>query len=285
MANEITNVLQLSGNKERIVEILRRIKNDAYGPGTISFAKYIPMPKSLYMGNISEPVREKFGTHNWYDWRIRHWGTKWDAYGFSRFDINPDGEQLLFITAGSAPHVAIKKLSELYPDVCINHKWADDNLGYNCGMRQYYDGQKVSEYYPAEGKESIDYAIEFLGIDVVERGRCLNAKGDEYICLDDEEYELVEFMGKAALFSPYCISDKRRPEILHYYQIKEKAGFSGCVLIKEQLPFEEGELILITEEDGPWFMDRLLTCGEYLQDSFTFCSSLASEIQTGGMNL
>ena len=47
MQNHITNSITLSGNKEKIAEMMENIKNDEVGVGSIDFNKIIPMPESL----------------------------------------------------------------------------------------------------------------------------------------------------------------------------------------------------------------------------------------------
>ena len=44
-----------------------------------------------------------------------------------------DGDALNFLTAWSAPHPVMEKLAEMFPDVGIEHEWADEDIGYsNC---------------------------------------------------------------------------------------------------------------------------------------------------------
>ena len=93
--------------------------------------------------NIGKTVFEniqKYGAPTWYEWRIRNWGTKWNAYDFG--DIEPDTipDKLSFNTAWSAPHKVIEKIAELYPEALITHEWADEDIGCNCGRKEYKNG-------------------------------------------------------------------------------------------------------------------------------------------------
>lgn len=51
MPNNVTNIIQLQGDENKIRELLEAVKNDEHGIGTIDFNKLIPMPESL---NIEE---------------------------------------------------------------------------------------------------------------------------------------------------------------------------------------------------------------------------------------
>lgn len=89
---------------------------------------------------------QKYGAPTWYDWQYENWGTKWNAYeheSISKAD-------LCFLTANGAPHQILEKLSEIYPDITIEHKWADEHIGHNCGQRIYKCGAMIEEYIPKD---------------------------------------------------------------------------------------------------------------------------------------
>ena len=74
----------------------------------------------------------EYGFVSWYDFGCGKWGTKWNAY---EIEIVDGGVK--FETAWSAPHPVIKALAARFPDVCIEHLWADENIGSNLGHRRY----------------------------------------------------------------------------------------------------------------------------------------------------
>ena len=47
MANDIRNILTISGNQKLIDEMLQAIQVDAFGRGSIDFKKVLPIPKDL----------------------------------------------------------------------------------------------------------------------------------------------------------------------------------------------------------------------------------------------
>ena len=149
MPNHVKNIVTLEGDTEKIQQILEKIKNDEYGIGTVDFEKILPMPSFVPESQVI-------------DWRRFSWGTKWNAY-----DYQPDidyGEKygqsgvLEFLTAWSAPHPVMEKLSQMFPEIEFTHEWADEDLGMNCGRRSYSGGERIEKYSPEYGIESQNFA-------------------------------------------------------------------------------------------------------------------------------
>ncbi len=109
----------------------------------------------VYMSNI-----ELYGCTSWYEWCILHWGTKWNSYEGEFIDDN----QITFLTAWSRPESIIQRLSEMYPDLTIEHSRADEDFGYNCGKAKYAAGCEIECYIP-EGNtnEARALASDILG--------------------------------------------------------------------------------------------------------------------------
>ena len=126
--------------------------------------------------------------HN--DWSIGNWGTKWNAYDFCEYDA--ENGNIEISTAWSAPHPILQKLSEMYPDIEIEHKWADEDLGYNCGERNYKNGEIIFENVPHGGsKEAYELAADIQGYDLEENYR-LSDDGTTYEYVDDEPDERMQ---------------------------------------------------------------------------------------------
>ena len=156
MPNHVKNVISLEGNPDRIRQMLEKIKNDEYGIGTIDFNKVIPMPENIYTGNLGQRERMLYGDNNWYDWSVRNWNTKWNAYDYGK-DYSKSGK-LKFLTAWSAPHPVIEKLAEMFPEIKFTHEWADEDIGMNCGRRVYAEGERMEEYHPDYSHESAEFS-------------------------------------------------------------------------------------------------------------------------------
>lgn len=54
MPNNVTNILTVSGDPKRMAELFEAVKMDKYGPGSLDFAKVIPMPDDIYRGNLRQ---------------------------------------------------------------------------------------------------------------------------------------------------------------------------------------------------------------------------------------
>lgn len=172
MPNHVTNILTVEGDPERISELKKNIFSEEFGLGTIDFDKIISMPKS----------EEK----HWYDWRIAHWNTKWNAYGYTQGVDYAECSEFNFLTAWSPPHPVIEKLAKMYPDLTFDHKWADEDIGYNCGENKYENGECIDQYYPINRKEAVEYAASVMYAEPEDWGLKLNADGTDYI-YDEED--------------------------------------------------------------------------------------------------
>lgn len=137
---------------------------------------------------MSDDWKERFGADNWYDWTTSKWGTKWGSYEVSKVegdDIN--GEKTVtyyFQTAWSAGINATIALAELYPDLEINHKWADEDAGYNVGNLSMKGGFCNEDYSPEGGsKEAMELYFEMWSDGSTEGWKLVD---DEWVF--DEEY-------------------------------------------------------------------------------------------------
>ena len=101
----------------------------------------------------------KYGYIHWYKWRIKNWGTKWNAYSQHM------GEEFIYFeTAWSTPKPIIKRLSEIFTDVQFTVEYADEDIGSNCGRYVFENGYLSEEYVP-ENCDSREFACALLGID------------------------------------------------------------------------------------------------------------------------
>lgn len=86
---------------------------------------------------------KKYGAINWYDWNIKHWGTKWNAYDIELLGIEDRYISYCFNTAWSIPYsyydrlrIELKKISSS----CKFHvKWRDEAFDEDDWRDDYYD--------------------------------------------------------------------------------------------------------------------------------------------------
>lgn len=261
MPNHITNIVAVSGDESRIQSMLKEIQTDEYGVGSVDFNKIIPMPDDV-------------DSHYWC---IAKWGTKWNSYGYTADTGFKDGK-LTFLTAWSAPHPILEKLSEMYPDIKFEHEWADEDIGMNCGRHIYFDGERTEEYYPESSRERIEFAAHVMNCNPSDWGLFLNASETDYVNFSDEEFEIIEIEGKTALFTNSRMTDADVPKGLHCYHIRngddgnfctlEKnvtVNHAGSVIVREPMELGENGCISLNNEKAPNFICETMP----MEDFFT----------------
>ena len=225
----------------------------------------------------------QYGYSTWYEWSINNWGTKWNSYGYSEDMSYAEMDALYFTTAWSSPHPVMNKLAEMYPDIKFTHEWADEDIGQNCGRWEYENGEITSQYYPENDRESIEFAAKVMDYDLDEIGLVINAAENDYISLHYGDYELVEVLGKPALFSDIKLTDNDIPKGLYSYHIRtDDAGdystleenvtvnYGGTIIINEKLDFGSQKFITFDDNTKPHFIGGdSVTFGEYLDGDYT----------------
>ena len=224
-------------------------------------------------------IRE-YGAPTWYDWCISNWGTKWNAYGYDENGVDyHDGDSLCFQTAWSAPHPILEKLTEMFPEIELEHEWADEDIGQNCGRHSCKGGERIEEYYPESETEAIEFACRVWDYDPMDMDLCLNADATKYIDIGNEEYQQIELLGKPALFTNARLTDADIPQGLYCYHLRHsddgdrfcsvepKVGVNhgGSVITKEPIDFGEQGYISFTEDTEPNFIGEEQTLGEFLR--------------------
>ncbi len=194
MPNHVTNILTVSGDADKMQAMFEVIKTDQFGLGSIDFNKVIPMPEHIFRGNLGQAEREQYGSANWYDWSIANWGTKWNSYGYQTCtEKDFDGTTLTFDTAWSNPQPVIAALAAKYPDLSFSHKWADEDLGYNVGEKEYTDGEESFSNIPdGDSKEAMELAAEIHSVDLTDEGYLYNETTGQYEYHDPETPRLLQ---------------------------------------------------------------------------------------------
>ena len=221
-----------------------------------------------------------YGATTWYDWSIKNWGTKWNSYD----PWKGEEKGLIFSTAWSAPHPVIEAMAKKYPDVFITHEWADEDIGQNCGMREYENGECVYDYAPSSRKDSIEYAAKVWGDTPEDYGLAINADGSDYIQINYEKYDLIELFGKPALFTNERLTEADIPLDLYLCHVRgddeTAGGFAelaprvlvnhfGSIITKEPIDFGKEGYISFTEDTEPNFTGRSITLRGFIEGRFS----------------
>ena len=233
MPNHVTNELTLTKcSHERCLEILEAIQNEDIGVGSIDFDKVIPQPEGLYMGDLGPREMELYKDNNWYDWRYKNWGTKWNAYGYKDgITYYENKDQICFLTANSCALKIVEVLSRQYPDVLFEFRYADENLGYNCGEISVIAGEVINANLPQEGTcEAQKLAADIMGIDLVFD---LNDASGYVPSLHGDYYEYCEGVHISPSFQ--CDVSIGHPVVLCYDEDNGKIWMESYRTIGEDL--------------------------------------------------
>jgi len=175
MPNHITNILTIDGPLGRVKEIYKAISPAGAPPaeGEAAEQPEIDSPfkpasrkelavrmKDLEEIDFAKIIPPPEGEYDSYNWNIANWGTKWNAYDQEKTDANT----LVFNTAWAMPEPVIRALSEMFPDVTVKIKWADEDFASNCGEIHYEGGREVFTDIPEDqSKEAYELAFSILG--------------------------------------------------------------------------------------------------------------------------
>lgn len=129
---------------------------------------------------------EKIGYLHDMDFAIGEWGTKWNASETIYDDSEPTNVR--FDTAWSVPEPYFKALSKKFPDEEIHVKFADEDIGCNCGTCVFKGGKIISEEFvnnphkeqsPKTYKEWYYFACEVWGYDADSRWEEIHGEEEE----------------------------------------------------------------------------------------------------------
>lgn len=112
---------------------------------------------------------QKHGHPTWREWRLEHWGTKWNAYQCAPLDNSAD--TMVFHTVWNSIPKLVKALSGKYPNQTITYRWADEDIGHNVGEFTLRGGEIVGANVPEnDSQEAYEMAAKIIGIDLSDPG-------------------------------------------------------------------------------------------------------------------
>jgi len=164
MPNHTESLIEFKVSYDLKVKILDFIKGvDKNGnESLLCFNKIIPMPPTVFNGDLGQEEKEIHGANNWYDWSLENWGTKWDAYDISVYEVEKTNAEkfildkkaktkvrIYFQTAWSPVPKILSKISETFPEVKFIYAYRDEGGGFY-GKDEYLNGVfcKCSENPP-----------------------------------------------------------------------------------------------------------------------------------------
>lgn len=105
------------------------------------FERLVPLPPEANSGDHTIVVG---GNNDWYTWRIKNWGTKWNAFDveINTDDDDKDELHIKFDTAWTHPFPIVKALSLKFPTIEFAVAYSDDDLGCNFGYYSIMNGKQ-----------------------------------------------------------------------------------------------------------------------------------------------
>lgn len=166
MPNYIKNKLIIKGTDEQIKKVKDFLKPKEPTQGenqeesiALDFNSITPMPKWVYQGDLGLKETQKYGEENcWYEWSIKNWGTKWNAFGTSE-----QGNIIEFETAWNGVPKLISKLGIIFPDIEFEYLFADENIGFNLGKIEFKDTEVTITNFQAGSKIAQEFALDLWG--------------------------------------------------------------------------------------------------------------------------
>lgn len=256
--------------------------NAALTPDEIQKATlYHSEDELLQLGKTAVENLMQYGATTWYDWRTRSdtWNTKWNSYNAYDYD---GGNEICFQTAWSAPHPIIEKLSQMYPEVTIKHRWANEDLWQGCGSQTYLGGEMIDHDYPETDKEQLETAASIWDSSLEDYGLVESASRTSYVNIENETYDLVSVCGQPGLFCNSRLTEDDIPRGLFLYYLrsgsngepfcaienKVNVNHSGSVVTSEPLDLGKSGFLLFDDEHTLNFMGEDITFGQFMEGDF-----------------
>lgn len=165
MPNWCSNQLKITGSTETLVQLKDVIEQNK---GLLEAIRPIPEALKETVKGTGEESQTVFvdGCNNWYDWSVKHWGTKWDVdtEGLEYVD-NGDGTATIegwFESAWAPPLEAFDTLSQDWDSCYVELLYHEPGMAF-VGCWDSEGGDDYYEYGDAEGADAVSETIpEYL---------------------------------------------------------------------------------------------------------------------------
>ena len=129
------------------------------------------------LGRTAFQNEQKYGSKSWFEFHIQEWGSKWNSYNSEMAEDNT----IEFNTAWTNVKPVVLALSQKFPDIEMNYRWADEDIGLNMGNVTFKGGECIDEIsFKNDSKEAIEFAVDMWGLDLEEEGFIFNEKSGAY---------------------------------------------------------------------------------------------------------
>lgn len=165
MPNWCGNTLRVEGPAKTVEAMLEK---GAAKDTALSFESFFPTPKDLLGNQTSDPSLIMSNMHtapadpkddDWYSWRVRNWGTKWDVEWEMTDEEIFNGNKLVVLRGDSAwgpPLNGILNLSRLFPEISFSIRYAEPGMMF----RGQFDAQNGEVTLDEKEELTEDYEDE-----------------------------------------------------------------------------------------------------------------------------
>lgn len=102
-----------------------------------------------------------YGVVDWYDWRCKNWGTKWNA---SETEIPADGTaEVYFDTAWSPVTNLMQELSKQHPDCKFDYEYAEEQTAFMTGKFELENGEVSGDKFKDYSKPAFETFFRLWG--------------------------------------------------------------------------------------------------------------------------
>lgn len=105
--------------------------------------------------------KREYGSANWYSFCLKHWGTKWGAYGCHITQEDKDCFVLHYQTAWSPATPILVKLGKMYPKLTFDNVFVDE--GWNYAGYIIVEGRYLTDKIFDNSDDIARFANERLG--------------------------------------------------------------------------------------------------------------------------
>ena len=176
MPNHCQNILVITGSKKDLEEFTSKSEGkefllETYLPTPENPGEHLDDGKPHYMDAIAAASGASV-TPDWYTWRVKNWGTKWDVYESGSFlsvdGTAPEVENVMeiienihnnvirvsFLSAWNPPEEGICTISKEYPDLLFTLIYCE--AGNDFAGETVFMNEKVLLHKDGEPKEYME---------------------------------------------------------------------------------------------------------------------------------
>ena len=184
---------KLSGEEyQKLAGIVGRSKGEQFtkpdAQRISSILRFTTLSDAIAAGQVVVSNFLQYGSGDWYDWRNRNWGTKWNAY---QVHFDQESQSIHFLTAWDTPLLVMDKLSHMFPEIKMDLQWADEDIGHNVGHIVFLAGEPIDGDIPEGGsREAFEMAFQIHGAEAADFDLVLDEKEGNYVYQESEKRTL-----------------------------------------------------------------------------------------------